>query len=120
MNILKWFEPKFDIKAFEEKWPVGSWYVTGASQVTRLSNIYIKDGKLKITIEYPVMDSNTKTFKIFKDDDLSPSFMKGRTKVNDEEAEKLEKSYWKTIEKELKDKTIASKESYNLFIEAGK
>ncbi len=122
MNILNWFKkkPEFDIKAFERKWPVGSWYKSGGNQIVRLSNVYVKDGVPMITVEYPVAGiANKDYFRIEKDDDLSPSYLNGRIRVEDKEAERLEKSYWKTIEKDLKNKTESAKKTYKNFLDIG-
>ena len=123
MNILNWFKdktPPFDIKAFEEKWPVGSWYKSGGNQIVRLSNVYVKNGNPLITVEYPKTNLINDSFTIEKEDDLSPAYLNGRTRVIGKDAEKLEKSYWKTIEKDLQNKTERAKRDYQNFLDFGK
>lgn len=120
MNILNIFKNKytFDIKSFEEKCPIGSWYKSGNSQIVRLSNVYIKDNVPKISIEYPV--TSGLGFKIVGEDDLSPSYLNGRIRMLGTEANKLENSYWKTIEKDLANRTKTSKNNYQKFLDFGK
>jgi len=54
-----------------------------------------------------------------KDDDLSPSYLNGWSKVPDAEQTRLEKSYWKTIETQLERETSANKKSYDDFLKLG-
>lgn len=122
MNILNWFKKKeinVDIKSFEEKCPVGSWYKSGSNQIIRLSNIYIKNNNLFITIEYPFFNQTKNRFIIEKEDDKSPAFLNGRFKVSAKESEKLETSYWKVIEQDLYNKTQVSKKHYEKFLAVG-
>lgn len=112
-------KPAFDIKKFEERWPVGSWYTSGSKQIVRLSNVYIKDGNPLITIEYPKLSPVKNIFSILKEDDLSPSYLNGWSKVPDKEQQKLENSYWKTIENQLQYETEANKRTYGNFVKVG-
>lgn len=123
MNIFNIFKKKnttFDITAFTEKWPVGSWYKSGNNQVIRLSNVYVKAEAPLISVEYPILDPVKNTFRMSGEDDLSPAYLNGRTKVTGPEADKLEKSYWKTIEKDLEKRTKVAKDNYQKFLDFGK
>ena len=122
MNILNWFKeksPAFDIKSFEQKWPVGSWYISGGNQIVRLSNVYVKNKIPLITVEYPKHDPIIDGYTIEKEDDLSPAYLNGRTKVVGKDADKLEKSYWKAIEKDLENKSKRAKRDYQNFLDFG-
>jgi len=127
-KIKKLFRKKVpvNIEDFEAKWPVGTWFKSGNGLV-RLSNVYEKDGELLITIEKPVPSGGaftaserlTTSFIIEKEDDLSPSYLNGWIRVADKESEKLERSYWKTIEKDLQSRTKSMENFYRDFVKIG-
>lgn len=104
--IKKIFKKKstFDIKAFEAKYPVGSWYKSHGD-VARLSNIYVVFDRPSISVESPEIDYVTMNCRIEKQDGLPPAYIMGWVRVKDGEAEKLERSYWKALEKELEANT---------------
>lgn len=108
------------VKWIEEKYPIGSWYKSGDG-IIRVSNIYTRSKKTLITVEKPVKTNNHAEpyFSIEKEDDLNPSFLNGWNRVEDKENKKLEKSYWKTIEKELEARTVKTKKFYDDFIRVG-
>jgi len=126
MNILGWCnKEKKNIndnrKILEKNYPVGTWY-RSVYGITRLSNIYIKNNNLYITIEKPMKVNNSVSgvkFFIDKEDDLNPSYLNGWIRVDEKEAEKLECSYWKTIEKDLEKRTEEMNKFYNDFIKEG-
>jgi len=107
---------KFNILEFEKENEVGDWYKSGSGMAIRLSNIYTNKGKTYITIEFPKKHHTENRFYIQKDDGYPPNYLKGWIKINKQESEKLEKSYWKTIEKELEMKTRENKKEYNDFL----
>ncbi len=108
----------FDVKAFEEKYPVGSWYKSHG-EVARLSNVYMGFNIPFISIEVPCMDPVTGNFRIEKQDSLPPAYIMGWTRVKDDEAEKLERSYWKALEKELESRTNKKRKLHDDFIKFG-
>lgn len=110
----------FDIKKYEETYPVDTWYTSGSHQVLRLSNVYMRGDFPYISVERPELEPFKNQFQIIKLDDLSPNYLRGWNKVDSNEQKKLEKSYWKTIENQLKKQTISNKVAYNNFIKLGK
>jgi len=110
----------FDIKKYEETYPVDTWYTSGSHQVLRLSNVYMRGDVPFITVEKPELEPLKNEFQIVKLDDLAPSYLRGWNKVDDKEQKKLEKSYWKAIENQLKKQTVSNKAAYNNFVKLGK
>lgn len=116
-NIFK-TKTTFDVKAFEEKWPVGSWYKSHGD-VARLSNVYIAFNIPMISVETPCVDPVTGNYRIEKQDGLPPAYIMGWLRVKDADAEKLEVSYWKALEKELEAKTNKKRRLYDDFVKFG-
>ena len=120
-NIKKLFKPDtiVTIEQVEKYCPVDSWWKSGSSMLARVGNIYYKDGQTFISVEIPRKNHLTNDFFIQKEDDLDPLYFNGWVRIEGKEAEKLEKSYWKTHEKELSKMSQNNKNEYNAFVKVG-
>jgi hypothetical protein len=120
-NILRLFNPEeaVTIEQIEQVCPVDSWWKSGSSMLARVGNIYYKDGKTYISIEIPIRNPKTNEFFMQKEDDLEPLYLNGWERIEGKEADKLEKSYWKTHEKELAKMSKDNKNEYNAFVKLG-
>jgi len=120
-NIKKFFKPEavITVEQVEELWPVDSWWKSGSLMLARVGNIYYKDGKTWITVEIPTRNPKTNEFFMQKEDDLEPFYLNGWERIKGKEAAKLEKSYWKTHEKELSRMSKRNKNEYNAFVKLG-
>jgi len=121
-NIKKLFkhEAPVSIEQVERYCPVDSWWKSGSSMLARVGNIYYKNGETFISVEIPTRNPKTYEFSMRKEDDLEPFYFKGWIRIEGKEAENLERSYWKTHEKELSRMSKVNKDEYNDFVKVGK
>ncbi len=122
--MFKWIEKllrkdtKIKLEDVQKSFKIDCWYKYGNGTFVRITNIFENKDGVYLTTEVPVVIHDNK-WKINKFDFCEPKNYYGLIELNKKENEKLEKSYWKSIEEELKSLSDTSKKEYNSFINFG-